>query len=81
MLNPVSCDHMTSFNYDEKKARDVSLPRRCYLSNIMPDSIFHESMRRGITCCVLFYLFGCFFVFVCCLLFLPGDTSVLPRMK
>ena len=25
MLKPVSCDHVTSFDYDDKKARDVGL--------------------------------------------------------
>ena len=25
VLKPVSCDHVTSFNYDDKKARDVGL--------------------------------------------------------
>ena len=49
MLKPVSCDHVTSFSYDDKKARDVGLTCWCYLSNNMPGSIFHESMRQGIT--------------------------------
>ena len=50
VLKPVSCDHMTSFNYDGKKARDVGLTCSYHLSNIVPNSIFHESMRLGITC-------------------------------
>ena len=38
----------------------------------MPDSIFHESMRQGITCvCVFLGFFCCFFV--------QGDTSCFPR--
>ena len=44
VLKPVSCYYMTSFNYGAKKARDVGLTCRCHLSNIMPDSIFYESM-------------------------------------
>ena len=50
VLKPVSCNNVTSFNYDGKKARDVGLTCWCHLSNIMPDSIFHESMSYGITC-------------------------------
>ena len=74
---------MTSFVYDDKKARDVGLTCSCHLSNIIPDSIFHESIRQGITCfffCFFFpYLFAvCLFVFV---LFLRGDTYVFLRMK
>ena len=63
MLKAGSCDHVTSFNYDYKKARDVGLTCGCHLSNNMPESIFHESMRLGITpfffffwCGVLFFL-------------------------
>ena len=59
-MKPVSCDHVTSFNYDDKKARDVGLTCWCHLSNNMPDSIFHESMRQGITCVCVFFCF-CFF--------------------
>ena len=44
-----SRDHMASFNYDGMKARDVTFPFGCYLSNIRPKSIFHESMEQGIT--------------------------------
>ena len=73
---------MTSFIYDDKKARDVGLTCSCHLSNIIPDSIFHESIRQGITCFffVFFpYLFTvCLFVFV---LFLQDDTYVFLRMK
>ena len=53
-LTPVSCYYMTSFNYGGKEARDVGLTCRCHLSNIMPDSIFYDSMGWGITC--LFFL-------------------------
>ena len=68
-MKPVSCDHVTSFNYDGKKARDVGLTCWCHLSNIMPDSIFHESMRQGITC---LFLFVCFFWSGVILLFSSG---------
>ena len=43
-LTPVSCYYMTSFNSGGKKGRDVGLTYRCHLSNIMPDSIFYDSM-------------------------------------
>ena len=72
MLKPVSCNHVTSFNYDDKKARDVGLTC-CHLSNIMPDSVFYESMRQEVTC---FFLFFSFFFF-----FFRGDTSIFLRMK
>ena len=59
VLTPVSCYYMTSFNYGGKKARDVGLTCRCHLSNIMPDSIFYDSMGWGITCVfVLFFSKG-----------------------
>ena len=45
---------MTSFNYGGKKARDVGLTCRCHLSNIMPDSIFYDSMGWGMTQFVFF---------------------------
>ena len=47
-MAPVSCYYMTPFNYGSKKARDVHLTCRCPLSNIMPDSIFYDSMGWGI---------------------------------
>ena len=63
VLKPVSCDHVT-FNYDDKKTRDVGLACWCHLSNIMPDSIFHKSIRQWITCvCFLLLLLLLFF---CC---------------
>ena len=49
-LMPVSCYYMTSFNYGGKKARGVGLTCRCHVSNIMPDSIFYDSMGWGLTC-------------------------------
>ena len=54
-LTPVSCYYMTSFNYDGKEARDVGLTCSCHLSNIMPNSIFYDSMGWGITCLFLFF--------------------------
>ena len=60
VLKPVSCDHLTSFNYDCKNTRDVDLTCWCNLSNIMSDSIFHEIMRQEIT---VFFLFFCFVLF------------------
>ena len=63
-LTPVSCCYMTSFNYGGKKARAVGLTCRYHLSNIMPDSIFYDSMGWGITCrfFLIFFLF-LFFAF------------------
>ena len=57
MLKPVSCDHVTSFNYNDKKARDVGVTCWCHMRSNMPDSILHESMRQGITPVFFF----CFF--------------------
>ena len=65
LMRPISCYHMTSFNYDDKKVNDVSLTCRCHLNNIMPDSIFHGKMRSGITC----FAFICFINAVVLLLF------------
>ena len=62
LLKPVSCDHMTPFNYDDKKARDVGLTYWCHMSNVMSDSIFCESMRLGITCS--FFVCGLILVFL-----------------
>ena len=47
VLTPVSCYYMSSFNYGGKRTRDVGLTCRCHLSNIMPDSIFYDSMDGG----------------------------------
>ena len=53
-------------NYDHKKTRDVGLTFWCHLSNIMPDRIFHESMRPRIIVSVSFWFFGVFlYLFVC----------------
>ena len=46
-LTPVSYYYMISFNYGGKEARDVGLTCRCHMSNIMPDSIFYDSMEYG----------------------------------
>ena len=66
MLKPVSCDHVTSFNYDGKKARDIGLTCWCNRSNIMPDSIFRESMRQEVTYFFFFFFFlgGWYFYFL-----------------
>ena len=78
---PVSCDHVTSFNYGDKKVRDIGFTCWYILSNIMPDSIFHESMRCWIICSILFLfvcLFVCLFVvllFICCLFFFFGGDA------
>ena len=50
---------MTSFNYGGNKAKEVDLTSRCHLSNIMPDSIFYDSMAWGMT---QFFLFVFFFL-------------------
>ena len=49
-LTPVSCFYMTPFISGSKEARDVGLYCRCHMSNIMCDSIFHDSMGWRITC-------------------------------
>ena len=67
VLKPVSCDHVTSFNYDGKKAMDVGLTCWSHLTNIMPDSSFPWKHEAGDN---LFFFF-----------FLRGDTSVFLRMK
>ena len=56
VLTNVSCDHVTSFNYDGKKAREVSLTCCRHLSNIMPGSAFHERKEQGIACFFVFFL-------------------------
>ena len=79
-LSPVPCDHLTSFNCDDKKARDVSLTCECHLSSIMSDITLHQSLTLEKTSSVLFCLFVCFFVSLFCLL-LWGDTSIILKMK
>ena len=39
LLRSVSCDCVTSFNFDSKNGRDVDLTCKCHLSKIMPDSM------------------------------------------
>ena len=52
------------------RSKDVGLICWCLLSNIMPNSISHESMRQGITCSVALFVFSVFCCFfVCCLFF------------
>ena len=94
VLTPVSCCYMTSFNYGGKKTRDVGLTCRCHLSNIMPDSIYHDSMGCGTTqfllvffvylfVCLLFRFIFCFFVFWVFLLFffLRSGNRCLPQHR
>ena len=40
----------------------------------MPDSVFHESMRQGITCVCAFFVFVFVFLF-----FVRNDTSCFPQ--
>ena len=70
VFTPVSCYYMTSFNYDGKKAGDVGLTCRCHLSNVMPDSIFYDSMGWGMTQLLLLLLF-----------FLRGGNRCLPQHR
>ena len=49
-------------NHDDKKPCDVCLNYRYHLSNIVPDSIFHESIWQGI---VFFCPFCFFLIFLC----------------
>ena len=72
-------DRVTLFNYDDKKARDVSLTCWCHLSNTMPDNIFHESMRQGTTCSVWFCLFVWFFDFCLLSTFFVGWYFCFPQ--
>ena len=76
-LTPVPCYCMTSFSYGGKKVRDVGLTCRSHLSNIMPDSIFYDSMGWGITCRFFSYFFFLFLF----LLFSKGDNYFLPQLK
>ena len=56
-LTPASCYYMTSLNHGGKKPRDVGLTCRCHLSNIMPDSIFYDSMGWRMTQLLLLLFF------------------------
>ena len=68
VLTPVWFDHVTSINFDGKRARVVGLTCWCP----------HENMRQEITCPVLFWLVGWFFCsfFFSFFFFLWGETSV-----
>ena len=72
VLAPVSCDHVTSFNYDRKTAMDLDLTCRCHLCNTMPD----KSMRQGIACFIAVIFFQCL-VFI----FYGGYASAFLWMK
>ena len=69
---------MTSFDYGGKKARDEGLACRCHLSNIMPDSIFHDSMGWGMTQLLLLLLF---LLLLLLLFFLKGGNRCLPQYR
>ena len=79
VLTPVSCYYMISFNYGGKKARDVGLTCRCHLSNIMPDSIFYDSMGWRMTqlLLLLLLLFFCLGVVMAVFLSIEKMDSVL----
>ena len=49
MLKSVPCYYLTSFDYAGKKARDICLTCKCHQRDIMPDSIFCDSMGWGMT--------------------------------
>ena len=76
LLTLVSCDQMTSINYDDKKPRDVGLTWWCHLSNIMSDRISHESTIWRMTCsglfCFYFYFFVSMFVWLFVVCFFYG---------
>ena len=59
VLTPVSCDHVTSFNYDRKRARDLDLACRCHLCNTMRG----KSMRQGIACFFAVVFFSALFLY------------------
>ena len=73
VLKPVSSVYVTLLNYDGKKTRDVGFTWRCHLTNVIPESIFHERMIQGITCFVfVFVVWFCFVCCNCCLAFFLG---------
>ena len=67
---------MTSFNSGGRKAREVGLTCRCHLSDIMPDSIFYDSMGWAMTQLLLliFFFLG---VLIAVFLSIEGMDSVL----
>ena len=84
----VLCDYVKSFNYDGKKARYVGFTCTCHVSNIMLDSISHESRGQWITyfvvVAVILLLSWGFFVVIIAVLFLLfswGGTSVFFGVK
>ena len=86
VLISVSCDHVTSFNYDDKEARDVGPTCGSHLRIIMADSIFHEKTWDRDNLFLFFCFCFCFFIlfvllFECCQFLFRGDTSVFLRIK
>ena len=78
----VLCDYVKSFNYDGKKARYVGLICTCHVSNIMLDSISHESMGQWITYFVVVAVILLLsLVFLLLLLLSWGSTSVFFGVK
>ena len=54
VLTPVSCFHITSFNYGAKEVRDADPACGCHQSNIIPDSIFSVNIAQCVTCLFIF---------------------------
>ena len=77
VLMHFSCYHMTSFNYDGKRARDVGNTCRCHLSNIMADSIIYDSMGWGMIRGVFFVSFCFLGVVIAVFLCIDEKVSVL----
>ena len=77
VLMHFSCYHMTSFNYDGKRARDVGNTCRCHLSNIMADSIIYDSMAWGVIRGVCFVSFCFLGMVIGVLLCIEEKVSVL----
>ena len=72
VLTSVSCYCMTLLNYGDKKTRDVGFTCKCNLSNIVPDSIFYDSMGWWITQFLLLLLLFSF---------LRGGNRCLPQHR
>ena len=77
VLMHFSCYHMTSFNCDGKRARDVGNTCRCHLSNIMADSIIYDSMGWGMIRGVFFVSFCFLGVVIAVFLCIDEKVSVL----
>ena len=61
---------------------DEEFIKKCHLSNVMPDNVFHESTRQGITCSLfLFYKFLCMFVDPVATFYGSGGSAFLETKK